>query len=107
MPKLACLEWPLLKPPALGGLEGLAGDVGVCVGEMSILERVEGMAPDEIALSRLSATPLGLTGTVAGSIPSAGLAGSDAEIIAFPSSESTSKSSGGSRSFSMSDLRLV
>jgi len=106
VPKLACLECPLLGPPALPGLMGLVGDVDDGAGEVLILDRVGEILPDEIAFSRPSLTPLGVIGWSGDSGCSDGVEGSDDERMAFPSSESASKSSGGRRSFSMSDLRL-
>lgn len=64
---------------------------------------VVGAAPRDRARSRLAATPLGETGGGA-SCASEGVAGCDR--MALPSSESASKSFGGRRSFSISDLRL-
>lgn len=112
VPRLACLEWPRLKPPTTGltGLVGVVGeykddgDFGECPGDVLILVSVAGSAPDDIAFSSPAATPLGLTGGGGDSGFSAGVEGCD--MIALPSSESASKSSGGSRSFSISDLRL-
>lgn len=110
VPRLACLEWPLLKLPD-DGLIGLVGEyideieLGDCVGEVLMFVRVAGIEPEEIAFSRPAVTPLGVTGGGGDSSCSEGVAG--CERMAFPSSESASKSSGGSRSFSISDLRLV
>ena len=106
VPKLACLECPLLGPPALPGVMGLVGDVGDGTGEVLILDRVGETLLGEIAFSRPSLTPLGVISWCGDSGCSDGVDGSDDESMAFPSSESASKSSGGRRSFSMSDLRL-
>lgn len=77
----------------LPGDDGVMGDVGAEEGTMS---------PEAMTLSSAAVTPL--TG---GGDPdaSAGEFGCD-ERIALPSSDSASKSSGGRRSFSISDLRL-
>ena len=110
VPKLACRECPRLKPPPRDGLMGLVGLVGEYTGEPGIctgglvLMLARGK-PAVITFSSLAVTPLGVMGggTVSGF--SDGVVGSD-DMMALPSSESASKRSGGSRSFSISDLRL-
>ena len=57
------------------------------------------------ASSSAAATPLGGTSSVNWE-SSPGVWGSEDEIYALPSAESASTRSGGSRSFSISDLRL-
>lgn len=57
------------------------------------------------ASSNAAATPPGGTSSL-GWVSSPGVWGSEDEIYALPSSESASTRSGGSRSFSISDLRL-
>ena len=59
----------------------------------------------DITFSKPSATPFGEIGG-GGTPDSDGVVGWE-DRIAFPSSESASKSSGGRRSFSISDLRLL
>jgi len=90
------------------GVVGLVGEYtgenGACVGNVLVLMLVRAV-PAEMAFSSLALMPLGVTGGGAASGLSEGVVGSD--MIALPSSESASKSSGGSRSFSISDLRLV
>ncbi len=99
VPKLACRPWPRLNgvtgpEPAIGEI----GEVGVD-GPMGLEGALEN------ASSKAVSTPFGEYPRFAcGS--SAGVPGSDDEIYALPSSESASTRSGGSRSFSMSDLRL-
>lgn len=63
---------------------------------------VGGRVPPEMTSSRAAATPLAGMGAEVSSAGDGGLV-----IIARPSSESASYRSGGRRSFSMSDLRLV
>jgi hypothetical protein len=100
--------------PRLNGVVGLAGDcsgVGLPAdGADAVLMRARvgepaaGAALSASAFSSDSATPLGETG--AGWENSEGVVGWE-ERMAFPSSESASKRSGGRRSFSISDLRLI
>ena len=104
VPRLACLECPRRKPVATG----LADGDGVPDPPVSVLMRdngVEGTDPVAMAFSRPAETPLALTGPV--SLFSDGVAGPEPDdMSALPSSELASKSSGGKRSFSISDLRL-
>jgi hypothetical protein len=113
VPKLACRECPRLNPPPRDGLIGLVGlvgeytgETGVCVGvgDVLVLMLVSGVLA-EMTFSSLAATPLGVTGGGSVSGFSEGVVGTD-DMMALPSSESASKRSGGSRSFSISDLRL-
>jgi hypothetical protein len=111
VPRLACRECPRLNPPPRDGLMGLVGLVGEYtgeagdgVGDVLVLMLVRTVLA-EITFSSLAETPLGVTGGGAASGVSDGVVGSD-DIMALPSSESASKRSGGSRSFSISDLRL-
>lgn len=113
VPRLAWRECPRLNAPGTVGLVGLVGVVGLVgeyTGETGVCG-VEGalvlmlvMVPADIAFSSLALTPLGVTGGGAVSGLSVGVVGRD--MMALPSSESASKRSGGSRSFSISDLRL-
>lgn len=89
VPRLAVLPWPRLDGgPIAGNVELGVGDVGVPLSEA-------------MTSSRAAETPLAGTGDA---VSSDGVGGFD--IIARPSSEFASYSSGGSRSFSISDLRL-
>jgi hypothetical protein len=100
VPRLACLECPLLNPPGdtLVGLCGENADVGgVGVGDVSIF-------PGVAFFSNPAATPFDVTGSGATSAVSAGVVG--CEMMALPSSEAGSNKSGGKRSFSISALRL-
>ena len=96
VPKLACRPWPrrngIVGPVLDDGEEGVGGPMGL-----------DG-ALDK-ASSSAAATPLGGTSLPAWE-SSPGVWGSEDEMYALPSSESASTSSGGSRSFSISDLRL-
>jgi len=105
VPKLACLEWPRLKPPGDGatGLPG-AGAGGDC-DPLEVLMRDKGWPLKDVIFSKPSATPFGEIGG-GGTADSEGVVGWE-DRIALPSSESASKSSGGKRSFSISDLRLL
>lgn len=89
VPRLAVLPWPRLDgAPIDVDVELGIGDVGI---------------PPSVAItcSRAAETPLAGTGEP---VSSDGVGGFD--IIARPSSEFASYSSGGRRSFSISDLRL-
>lgn len=89
VPRLAPLLWPRLEGgPIVGNTEMGAGDVGV-------------PPPEAMARSSAAVTPLAGTGD---DVSSDGDGGFD--IIARPCCESASYSSGGRRSFSISDLRL-
>lgn len=102
VPRLACLEWPRLTPPMAGLPETGDGEPvpGPTVEEVLIRER--GGVPEAIACSNPAETPSAFKGAEA---VSPGVVGWE-PIKALPSSESASKSSGGSLSFSISDLRL-
>ena len=94
VPRLACRPWP--RRNGIAGPELDEDGVGGPIGLDGALDK---------ASSSAAATPLGgISPLNWGS--STGVWGSDDEIYALPSSESTSNSSGGSRSFSISDLRL-
>ena len=81
------------------GEVGVPGPTSVEMGVMG-----EGGAGSEaMTSSRALATPLAETGSAAAG---SGVVGWEDERIALPSSDDASKSSGGSRSFSISDLRL-
>ena len=67
--------------------------------------RDKGWLFEEITFSKPSATPFGEIGG-GRTTDSGGVLGWE-DRIALPSSESASKSSGGRRSFSISDLRLL
>ena len=99
VPRLACLECPLLNPPGdvLVGLCGENADGGVGAGDVLIF-------PGVTFLSNPAATPFDVTGSGATSAVSAGVVG--CEMMALPASDSASNKSGGKRSFSISDLRL-
>lgn len=89
VPRLAVLPWPRLD----GG--PMAGNVEPGVGNVAV-------PPSEaMTRSRAAETPLAGTGDA---VSSEGVGGFD--IIARPSWEFASYSSGGRRSFSISDLRL-
>jgi hypothetical protein len=88
VPRLAALLWPRLGGPIAGNIELGVGDVGV-------------PPPKAMARSSAAVTPLAGTGD---DVSSDGDGGFD--IIALPCCESASYSSGGRRSFSISDLRL-
>jgi hypothetical protein len=93
VPKLACRPWP--RRNGIGGPEPDDGEGGP-MGLDGALDR---------ASSSAAATPLGGTSSFDWE-SSPGVWGSEDEIYALPSAESTSTKSGGSRSFSISDLRL-
>jgi hypothetical protein len=96
VPKLACRPWPRRNGIAGPELEDSDDGVGGPMGLDGALEK---------ASSSAAVTPLGGISLLNwGS--STGVWGSEDEIYALPSSESASTSSGGSRSFSISDLRL-
>ena len=89
VPRLAVLLWPRLSGGTIDGdaVPGV-GDVGVPL-------------PEAMARSRAAETPLAGTGDAVSSDGDGGF-----DIIARPFWESASYSSGGRRSFSISDLRL-
>jgi len=95
-----------LGEDGLIGLAGLVGEEGDWVGEVAILESDDGTAPASIACLRLSLTPFGEKRGADSIVSEEGVDGCE-ERMAFPSSESASNNSGGSRSFSISDLRLL
>jgi hypothetical protein len=106
VPKLACLECPRLNTAGnvtgegLGcdpdeGVDALLLDTGVPRAAISFSKPSEIPFPAGIALG---------AGVMSGSD---GVVGRELERMAFPSSESASKSSGGRRSFSISDFRLT
>lgn len=93
-----------MNPPGEGIPAGLPGDV---TGVVEVLIRDKGVTRVAMILSSPSETPLAGTPLVnALASGSDGVVGNELEIKAFPSSESASKSSGGRRSFSISDFRL-
>jgi hypothetical protein len=98
VPRLACRRWPARNEPGIAGEPGVTGEPGVA-GDSGVVARLE----------RWSKSEPGVASAPDGKPPSStGVAGFDAEPanIALPSSDSASTRSGGSRSFSMSDLRL-
>ena len=101
VPKLACLECPRLNPVGDGAPLGLGcdGDEGE-----DVLIRDRGVPRAAINFSKPSDTPFNGPAVSSGS---AGVVGRELDRMALPSSESASKSSGGRRSFSISDLRLI
>lgn len=89
VPRLAVLPWPRLNGAAIDDdVEPGVGDKGA-------------PTSDSMTRSRAAETPFAGTGDP---VSSDGVGGFD--IIARPSSEFASYSSGGRRSFSISDLRL-
>jgi len=107
VPRLACRECPRLNGPDVGDV-GLAGDeVGDIVGVVVLMVLSGGgtvpVPLEEMVASRTAVTPLALIGMESRS--PAGVVGSELEMMARPSSEVASYSSGGSLSFSISDLR--
>jgi hypothetical protein len=113
VPKLACRPWPRRN-----AVVGLVGELGLVlpetgepkvpprvVGEVLVLRESGGAPPFccARAASRLAAV---IAADMSRSC-SAGVDGmEDDEMMALPSSDEASNSSGGSRSFSISDLRL-
>ena len=109
VPRLALRECPRLYPPGDGivGLVGVWIPPGPEIEEVLIRASPEGGPPRSArSFSRPSLTPLGATGPGCGML-SEGVTGNDDDSIARPSSDSASNSSGGKRSFSISDLRLA
>lgn len=74
------------------------------VAPVAVLMDVGDVAPLDMAFSRAAATPLA-GGAPPASMDSPGVVGCD--MYALPSAESKSTSSGGRRSFSISDFRLI
>ena len=102
VPKLACLECPRLNPA--GDAIGLACDPD---GGVDVLIRDSGIPRAAISFSRPSGTPLaGIAFGGPEMSGSPGVVGIELDRMALPSTESASKSSGGRRSFSISDFRL-
>lgn len=96
VPRLAVLPWPRLDGgPIAGNVEPGAGNVEPGVGN------VGDPPPEAMTRSRAAETPLAGTGDAVSSDGDGGF-----DIIARPSVEFASYSSGGRRSFSISDLRL-
>jgi len=96
VPRLACLECPLLNPPGDVLVGENADEGGVGAGAVLIF-------PGVTFFSNPAATPFDVTGSGATSAVSAGVVG--CEMMALPSSEAGSNKSGGKRSFSISALR--
>lgn len=108
VPRLALRACPRLYPPGDGivGLVGVWIPPGPEIVEVVIRASPEGGPRSARSFSKPSLTPLGATGPGCGML-SEGVTGNEDDSIARPSSDSASNSSGGKRSFSISDLRLA